>query len=69
VWSLVSTWLSVTVRMARMCRGKAPSCGVHSLFLPHDLVVIDEAVYMRDYVEGCHACDAFQDQEAIHAQA
>jgi hypothetical protein len=52
-----------------MCRGKAPSCGVHSLFLPHDLVVIDEAVYMRDYVEGCHACDAFQDQEAIHAQA
>lgn len=45
-----------------MCRGRAPSCGVHSLLIYHDIVVMPPVVGLRTYAKGCHACDAFVDE-------
>lgn len=55
-----------------MCRGEAPSCGVHSLFIRHYVPLRAPAVHGFDwYAPGCHACDALSDEfgtpEAIDA--
>ena len=46
-----------------MCSGKAPSCGVHSLFIRHYVPLRAPAVHGFDwYAPGCHACDALADE-------
>lgn len=45
-----------------MCLGVKPSCGVHSLFIHHDIIVMPPVVGLRMYAKGCHACDAFVDE-------
>jgi hypothetical protein len=45
-----------------MCLGVKPSCGVHSLLIHHDLIVMPPVVGLRTYAKGCHACDALVDE-------
>jgi hypothetical protein len=54
--------VTLSVRLRLMCRGVKPSCGVHSLFIHHDLIVMPPVVGLRTYAKGCHACDALVDE-------
>lgn len=47
-----------------MCRGKAPSCGVHSLLIPHHqpAVCVSIAGFQWGYAKGCHACAALVEE-------